>query len=359
MVMDLLLAGFLLSCLSRHYRTLIHRREWIGPFLFIGIATILSSLLSLNPFEAMQNCAGLLFYMAGGFCVGAHLSKKYDAFPIRWFMGLSLIISFLFYIHQQVFPSVGQNGDFHGGFSDKVYYLVYLVCLCPFIVCEANKAKRITGKAAGYILFAIIILMIVIDGSMRGFVLMAGLVIFCFASGIWPLKLLNWIYPLLAIGALQFYRSEIHLFNLVQPWLESRFVQEQIQNHLSALNVFGDHPFLGVGWGQLEAFMEWSANGMTPISEKSLDSSIVTFLADTGIFGALGLIWLWITVFHASLTPSNSSEAIRSGARAIQVSCLLLGMAFLMQEAHIHLFSWCLIGLLYGMTQDAYAKRSE
>ncbi|MGC9326962.1 MAG: hypothetical protein ACP5I1_04970, partial [Candidatus Hinthialibacter sp.] len=274
-------------------------------------------------------------------------------------IGLSLLVSFFFCLDQQFFRPIEENAPFHGGFLHKDYYLTYLICLCPFIASGAAKAKRLPGKAAGYSLLTIIAVIIVAAGSLRGMVLMIGMVFFCFAVGIWRLRFLNWIFPLIALGALQLYRSDIQLADYIQPWLNRPGVQEQIQNHLLALNIFGNHPFLGVGWGQLESFIEWSANGMPPMSEMRLESSLITFMVDTGILGALGLIWLWITVFHASLTPSNSSEPSGERARAAQASCLVLGAAFLAQDVHLHLFTWCWLGVLYGTTQNAEDNRSD
>jgi putative inorganic carbon (hco3(-)) transporter len=127
----------------------------------------------------------------------------------------------------------------------------------------------------------------------------------------------------------------------------------------AGLQMFHDHPAIGVGYGNFEHGMETTYSSFLRPGYNDLVShtSLVTILAEFGVVGFLVLVGLVFQVGREAWRFSRATD--RRRAVTIMTPCLMLVVIFLASQFEERLFSepylWAFLGLLYVAERTSVA----
>lgn len=183
-------------------------------------------------------------------------------------------------------------------------------------------------------------------GSFVGIVLLIALLGLSSGYRLLQIKHITWFFPIAALLFVHWIQSGIQIHQFPTNWVETDY-QDWIQQGLLALNLMIRNPLVGVGYGQMEAYIQW-INPDVVLTPSMIDASVFSLFGETGLLGGLAFIGMFFVLFRALLSSPEIKKEECSLNKAAQVSCLILGMAGFLYEVHVHLFTWCWLGVLYG-----------
>lgn len=333
----------------------IHR-EWLTSFVFLLASFLASSLLSLHPDSALQTTAAWLAYAAAAYFVGLYWPQPnpnpYVIFPFK-----ACLLAALFLAVFQIQPwTVETAPSARGGFTDAGFFGIFLAWILPFALVAFHQAdtSREEGLWAGIFLLGLGLGLM--TGSRGAITLLFLTVTLCSAFRLINRELILWLAPLAAVALLHLLQGrDFGIGDTVMAGVRNIISPDFVERGLSALAVFASHPFFGVGPGQYEAYLAWAyPESAGPAGEPN--STLLRLLAETGILGGLAFSWIGGRLFWGWYDARRQSR-FHSGEtrflRAAFVSLAALVMSFLIHGVHVHLFTWCFMGMLYGCFRDA------
>lgn len=136
--------------------------------------------------------------------------------------------------------------------------------------------------------------------------------------------------------------------------------QKRFESWSNVMQIVREHPLLGVGFNTLR-YVQFE-NGLTPDpnehSAGGSDSSFLTILATTGIFGFLTFIWLWVSALFVSWKifaqkQNNFNAALGLGIIG-GLASLFVHSQFVnsLLYPHILVVVWVILGIAVWMYQN-------
>ncbi len=350
------LAVFLVSAGLRLGLSRQIHREWLTAFVFLAAAFLVSSLICLHPWSALQNTAVWLAYAAAAYFVGLYWpqpnTNPYVIFPFKACLLAALVLALC-----QIQPWTGGTAQTaRGGFADAAFFGIFLTWMLPFALVAFHQANssREAGFWAGIFLLAVG--MAGITGSRGAIVLLLLTVMLCGALRLINRELILWLSPLAAVGLLHGLQGRdfgltLHILAWTRDWLSPDYVERGS----GALAVFATHPFFGVGPGQYDPYLAWAYPDLSGPAGGP-NSTMLRLLAETGILGGLAFGWIGGRLFggwYDARGWPHSHPGEKYFLRAAFVSLAALVLSFFLHAVHTHLFTWCFMGMLYGCFRDA------
>ncbi len=347
-LMDTGLVLFLAAQNIRFLITMQYDKRWLTPYAIMGTAILFSSLCCLNPTQSIIQSLNWFFYVAAGYFVGVGLFHNKKSLPIliHTFI-ISLCLSIVFSVYSYISTRGGGTFQLQGGFVNKHYYTIFILCLLPFLLNFALQAKNPRRQMIHTIIFFFFIILVIMTGSFVGILLTLALLGFSFGYGLLQKRQITWFIPIAVLLLLHWIQSGIQFPQFLTNWIGTDY-QDWIEQGLLSLYLMARNPFFGVGYGQMEAYIQWAYPDIV-LAPSTFNASIFSLLGETGLFGGLAFIVIFFVLLEVLLSyPANQEEEYRLN-RAAQVSCILLGTAAFLYEVHLHLFTWCWLGILYGL----------
>ncbi len=136
----------------------------------------------------------------------------------------------------------------------------------------------------------------------------------------------------------------------------------RIQSWEQTLNLIAKRPFLGSGYNTLRYvnFNEGNVSDPQIHSASGSDSSLLTILATTGIFGLIPFLWLNLKILALAWRTSKQ-KSLGGFARGISFG-LFAGLLALMADSlfvnsllfpQILIFIWVVVGIVHGISRRA------
>lgn len=341
--------------------------EWLGSTLFLGLAVFLSCSFNKNPIHLLRESIPYFAYLAGGYFIGVNLHKERDLPVLKGTAAAGLLISLAFSVFHYFSPGNSPEIPLLGRVTQNNYCTIYITCLFPFLFWQIKEAKTLKAEIGGIAMFCMFLLLMAISGSLSeitGVLLITALFFLSIGTGLFPKKYLTWLLPLLAVGLLHLMTRGGSFIEPIQKWIEyldqawlkKLDFHTQIEHGFYALNVFCDHPFLGVGYGQLEHYLINAYPGIE-FAASPENGSLFTIFAETGLFGGLAFAWLFVILFYPmddkEFPCPDEDKWLR---KAVWISSLLLGFSTLLYSIHLHLFTFCMMGILRGIRTNRIAS---
>ncbi len=325
-------------------------KKWITPLIFIIFSALASCLFSYKPIAAFLELIRLVAYVAAAYFVGNSIKRKnFDQICILFLtiIGLSIFISCVQYYQNYSVVSFHLNG----GFNDWNYYAIALVSIIPFSLAILHKAKDQKQENIRIIIFYLIVTLVFLIQSRSGVLLLVILLILSIASGMLQKKHLVWILPFLLIGLIHLVQGHESIGEKLEQWMIGPRLQERISHSLYALNEFINHPFLGVGLGQFETYMQWKYPGLD-YTASTVDATFPLLLVETGLFGCLSFFYLICMTLNSVFITKSAGIEPDYTKRALMLVCIMIAVSSLFFCIHTHLFTWCIIGVVYGLSSE-------
>jgi O-antigen ligase/polysaccharide polymerase Wzy-like membrane protein len=326
------------------------------PLLLFSCSVLGSCLFSYRPFAAFQELIRLAAYLAAAYFVGFSIKRKH--FYIIYLMlaavtGLSVIFSCFQYYQNYAADSL----HVHGGFIDWNYYAIALTFILPFFLAMLHKSKDQKQEYFRIILFYFIVVLIWLIQSRSGVMLLVMLLILSIVMGLLQKKHLVWILPLLLIGLIHLLTGHGGIGEKFQQWMTGPRLQERISHILYALNEFVNHPFLGVGAGQFETYMQWKYPDLG-YAASNVDATFPLLLVETGLLGCLSFFYLVCMMLNSIFNANGANIEPDYNKRALMLACTMIAVSSLVFCIHNHLFTWCMIGVIYGLSSKEIHNES-
>lgn len=343
----LLVCGWMIRFLYRMEPVHNSRFEIILLLLFLSF--LLPSLLTLNPVLALLQTLKLLLFMSSAYFIVRSFHTDQAAGIYLLCLYATLAIAFPLALVQVLNQPEDATLHLSGGFLDWNYFPIYLALLLPFLRYEMTQHTIPWKRILLFIVSVIIAIVGVAAKSRSGTAMIVlSIMLLVFLDEHYRIRwhwLTLFVFVLLLIFTAGAAFSDVPLAERFQIWLISPKMQERLQNNLLCLNVFLEHPLLGVGVGQYPAYLEWKEIS-TPYPVMRYHSSLFLLLAETGIPGAM--MWFFFLVHLFTLTLEEPTFQTCGLRRAVSLAIIILIASSLLYSIHENLFTWCLIGLLYS-----------
>jgi putative inorganic carbon (HCO3(-)) transporter len=255
--------------------------------------------------------------------------------------------------------TAGAGGGGSGFFANAADYGLGMCVIWPTAVCLLFSRPRFAFKMLLWACAIVILASIMICGS-RGAVvgLVAIAVVFLIRN---PSKLAVPLVLLLVLPAMFFvlpnamrerFRSGFH-------WQQDKTASHRIVLWKAGIRIFEDHPIFGIGPDNYSMVHHlYYSQGEKQHSISVAHSTYVELLSEYGIFGALPMVALWLSVFLINSRTRKYLRAAHPNPQRTFEYCLTVGLdlglvgylascAFIsvMQYPHV----WLLLGLACGL----------
>jgi hypothetical protein len=322
------------------------------PFSLIALGALLSTPLSLNPLSAGKQTARLWLYLAVSYAVYQSCSWETNKRLIISALYVSVLLSACLSIYQFLTKNPGIEFHASGGFKDWNFYPIFLMLILPFINIAIQKKQPEKMRLFFVTLWFSILFLALIANSRTGMLVIGCSILLLFLSGILDKKYMAWLVPVFFVVLYKLVQilghSSLPLGEKISQWFSSPRLQDRFYTNLYAFQTFFDHPFLGVGLGQIESYFQWE----DVATSRKIDATFNTFpgiLAETGIIGALGYLFVGIQLF-----AKNSWEKIKFNE---EMQILFFGLSILtvslfLYSIHTKLFIWCYLGYLCHLADN-------
>lgn len=358
----------------------------IAFFLLIAAISLLLSLIWLNPSEFIQSALylfRLIVYIGLLPCSYWLIKKENTADALKWIIISTILITFTGFIQLQILPNLeelakAEGYDPHinrlvGSWLDPNFIGGFFAFISLIITGLAIYTKKKKERVILLTLAAILLVALFLTYSRSAYV--------AFAIGIFILGLIKarkLLIIILIIGSIGIASSERAqqrvgelttsitsvLFNTAEnPDPTARL---RIQNWEQTLFLISQKPFLGHGYNTLTyaKLNEGFVKDEDVHSASGSDSSLLTILATTGIFGLLFFLIFYLIVLKDTIqswrtTTSSTQKGLALGLFAGTVA-LLVHSNFVnsLLFPQIMIFFFIILGIFYKGTEHP-AKKSK
>lgn len=316
--------------------------------LLVFGATISSVFVILAP-GVLVSFLKFIAYLAAFFCITTTISQKnlnlwmYAAVSC---ILLSAALSMLLTLYQTTPVGIHLTG----GFLDWNYYAVFLCVWIPIIwqmACVEQNPKR---QQWFYVLAAVLCALVIGTRSKSGLLLLALTLSSVFATGLAPRRYLLWLIPVALFGGIIVMRGGNEGFVLTERLtaiVEQPRMQERLSNWRLAFELFIQHPIVGLGVKQYEAYSSQWLNDPLFLVSRSY-SGFLVLLAECGILAGLGYCALFVYLISEAFGKFSAPNS----SRAILCALIVLSASSLLTNIHDHLFTWCFLGWAAALLQS-------
>lgn len=340
--------GYGLRLLLNPYDRYVKPLLW--PLLILGIGLSFSIFLSLNPFDALRTYIRLIFYLGTCYFISLTFSRLRDYQLLMNTLFLSLIVSLLLALGQWWSRETGMPLRLYAGFTDWNYFPIQVSLILPFLFMKIENTSRQGYKPFFIALTLLAILFALAAKSRSGTAILILTLVFWSIHREWFRRRIKvffsrkWVPSATAAVLILC----VFLFSgRIQAWAESPRLQERIFNTFLMMEVFFRNPLTGIGIGQYAAYVEWMNPALLyPVS--SSHSSLFALLAETGLMGAITWVSLYIFIWLRVMDLYRWKQQ-DSFDTAIFCSLAVCAAASIFYAVHNHLFTWCILGILYNL----------
>ncbi|MDP8245722.1 MAG: O-antigen ligase family protein [Candidatus Hinthialibacter antarcticus] len=323
-----------------------------SAMVFLGIGVMVSSFFVVLTPGVLNVLVKFVIYIATFFCIAHGLDLKSNKL---WILAattsilLSAGLSMLRVLYQESPTGIHLTG----GFLDWNYYAVFLCVWLPIIWQMARVEGDPKRQQWFYVLAVVLCVLIIGTRSKPGVSIFILTVVSMFMTGLVPRRYLLWLVPAALFGGIIAFRGgDGALFERFTAILEQPRMQERISNWRLALELFFQHPIVGVGVNQYEAYSnQWAGN--LPFTVSRMHSGILVLLAECGIFAGLGYCIIFVHLIFGAY--NQFSQPTRNSNQAIFCSVIALGASSLLTNTHDHLFTWCFLGWMAALLQSNHS----
>ena len=338
------------------------------PLLLFLVITLFSFLLNFNNFlgiECLQSLAYLLRLLSYSFVFFVVLDTIKSKENLDQFYSLviwiGLIFAFLGFAQIVFFPSfeaMAKYGwDPHlnrllSTFFDPNYAGGFLVLVCSLVLGRMLFTDNKAEKGLWFYAFLFLTLAIILTYSRSAYLAFAIMVL---AIGI----LRSW--RLLLFGALALVVAYF-AFPRMQERILGGFsldatAKMRLENYKEAQEIIEDNWLIGVGYNNLRAVREAYGQVLDVKSHAAggFDSTFLTILATTGVFGLFVYLWLCFRILKEAFKQfwdKKSSPVLRGLGLGIFAGFLSLvahsQFVNSLLYPHIMLYLWFVLGLFYA-----------
>lgn len=347
-------AGFTLAIAIRFYRS----RGTIdfGPALLLAAwltAALISSLLGFAPTASAPTL------IKWGLFAGTTLAIVYvirltpNPLPTIYSAWVTVIGVTVLLGGAQAFSSQQAFWRPTGGFIDWNYAAIALAMMFPLAWYSSDCART---PFRGKILKGLAIAGLIIGVATRS--RSGALIIGIMLATVLLIRYSNWrrfqaITGLALAGSVFLLAAMLIAGGTPSRIMDSPTLHERIGNGLLAFHIFIENPLIGVGAGQFAPYAASIVeNSEFTVTERH--SSWLTLLAETGLFGGLAIAGLLTLLARNAWRLRDSEEG-----RALFTSAITLLAAATFYAIHAHLFTWCLIGFLWGRLNEAQYRTTR
>ncbi len=332
-----------------------YKSQYCTIFIFLSIGMVASCLFSIQPIRAFYSSSECLLYLAAGYFIYLTIRHKLSEYSYLSILMIVLWLQVSFGYAQLL--NIYQHEDelIRGSLLQPAYFSLLLAWLLPFSLskfqlCQTKRQEILV------ILSSFAILVIVVAAKSR---IGTGIIVFtylaCIGWGFFPPRQIRWLLGVIGIGFFTLVVfslfSETPLLEQLQNWLSSPRLQNWIHNYFLSLFAFTQHPFTGVGFGQLEDYLLWRSETFFELTiYKGHFSTFSHYMAETGFIGTLPLLALPVMIW--SQVRKNGYQACTLTKKAACITLVGWFAATLGYSIHEHLFSWCLLGILIGQIES-------
>lgn len=339
-----LAALFLAACAARH--SIARERVSFGaaePALWLALAAAASVPLAFNPFGSALAFGGFAVRL-GVFAMASHIvSTSRAGFPAKPVLATALFASAGIHMFQMAAGSA--MGAAGGPFSGPDYFAFAAAASLPFLVPDSHAGEF--ERRAGNALAVSCVLLILAIGSVPGW----ALAFFAVFVGAYyrltpPDVALGGLFILFMAVAIPLSGDFREAGGAWERFTRSGAVQERAESALFALGAAAESPITGVGAGQLNSYFEFR-RGEAPPPANAPAASLTAIMAETGIWGGLAAVYLFVVVL-GKLGGIRNPAAMGTQARRAAAAVWIAAAAGLVIDIHTHLFTWCLLGIAHG-----------
>ncbi|CUH94496.1 hypothetical protein P22_0562 [Propionispora sp. 2/2-37] len=328
------------------------------------LTALISIIFSERPMEGVGMTATLLQRMVLPFILVVGFIKQRRQFlRILVAMAVSLFIADLYAIWQ------GFYGNFRAAaFSEHPMTLAgYLLQMIPLLLVFFIEDQTLPRKYRT--LFGIVLgvstVALLFNGT-RGAWIAVSLTLFFY--GLLNIKrnpkyLFGFIALLMIIGIIAFNVPSLkhRIDSIVDKHYQSN--SERLLMWHSAWNMFLDHPITGVGIGNYEkAYQEqYISPDAKERKQSHAHNNFLQVLADRGIIGFLGFIYLFGYILYSSYRNYSKTKNLWAiGIFLVTVSLLLQGLTeYNAGNSAVTRMYWFLIGLSFSAMNSEYESRKS
>lgn len=331
-----------------------------NPFFWLAApiagAELVSIPLSIHPVAALGSATQAILFLLAAWYFTLRIQAQSGVTRFRFLLYGTVVLSFFLSIGQFLGRAPGVPFHATGGFQDWNYYPVYLMSLLPFITMEIRSAEIGWIKRIFMATFAGIVLLALAAASRTGMVIIAATLLLLFVFHLVDRKYLKWLIPLFFLAFYQLIQilghQSLSLSEKMNQWLASPRLQDRFFTNLYALQTWIRHPFLGVGSGQLEAYVQWESIQAAERIQSSY-TTLPVLLAERGLIGGLAYLALVVRLFSLFQSPRDPKSLLHRAAFCSLCSLCVSSFFF---SVHTQLFTWCLLGFLFAIATGEESK---
>lgn len=327
----------------------INLDKGLGSVLFLFLSTmLLSAIFSPEPDVGLLRLWAYIYRMFPLFLVVMFVKEKKQIIKLILLMGISMLISGSYAIWQ------GVQGDYRvAAFtSNAMIFAGFLIQLIPlyFLIIQGNVSKWVKFT----ILFTLFlsVLALVLNGTRGAWLAVVATLLIYMIMHIKKQKKLVLVCMvfLVVVGAI-FSQNPLlqdRLYSMTDITNQSN--SERVFLWKSAVQMFVDKPFFGVGLGRFEkVYLE---NYISPFAKERLGhahNNFMHILAENGIVGLLGFLVLFSYIVIDSYTKYRTQKHLWGGVVFfVTISLLIQGLTeFNFGDSAVIRMYWFILGISY------------
>jgi len=352
---------------------------WLSAWGAVGFASLLYAFDTTRTLEALKDYVDALLIVL---ILTLFLTRHEQIGEVSWALIASGVFLGLLTLHQQI---TGNFGSTYAGFAQVElrsiledteglrsagpvsanYFALILVPLVPLALDRLLRDPSRWLRAAAGAALAVILGAIACTYSRGGFLTLGFVALLTLLTvPRWPLVVLAAVpvAALMLVVLPQDYAARMSTFGQVWDGLRGRHVEDgairgRLSEVRSAAQMFGDHPWVGVGTGNFETHYSRYARDIALDGRREERQAHSLYLEVAAENGALGLAVFGGLLAYALLGIHRAREGFRSEGEADlahRITALGIGLAgYLLGSVFLHLsyprFFWVWVGLAFAL----------
>jgi hypothetical protein len=297
--------------------------------IFLG-AAVLSVIFSMDPYNSQKIFFSrhIIYFLF--FLMGSNLAARFNTGHSK---DSTISIRNLYFITAAILLSgavlsIGgirdyilfRPGRLYTSFGRDIIFAmlpIYFVFFIPFSISLVLFSKK-WGRACGLLSLVLLVPCWIFAGSRAGWIaviLSVFSMIILFKKG---KKYLAAFFILITVTIGVFFIFHSHTHDKINNFFNEDTFGGRPQLMMAAVNIFKEHPLFGAGLGMYGNICR--DNPPTPVFHLHVHNTYLEVLSESGIFGFLALLWIFIVFFKKTF------RLIKSGVLKDEVRAIFIGL---------------------------------